>query len=347
MQLISPSGPNNIAGWVAHVQGAAQILQNRDYSTDQSPMERALMVHVKTNCVGTSKSSIVLWLSCAQIFDAMSRRHSTFIADPQWRQKLLSDDVPDSLRNVMVDLPALLEQTDNICIGFQNTRFVDLQECFKLLMKCQAVDFKLEQWHTRAWHEQQGELYWPEIKIKTEEDEMKGHEFFEENLLFSNLPTAQMMTSYWSTRSLLYDTMEKILRVIQDYQIEPYNNMPGHSPRERAIPTTSFSIQHQDLAAPISIDSCMFNAMKYADMVCRSVHFCTNTDHRHMGIQAMTQPLWLAQQIFKERDAVKSTWCLQSSKTLAARGLGMMERVATDFGFADYADQTKPRMTGG
>lgn len=277
----------------------------------------------------------------------MSRRHSTFIAEPQWRKKLLSDDIPDSLRNVMVDLPALLEQTDVICLGFRTSGYVDLQECFKLLMKCQAVDVKLEQWHTRAWKELPGDLYWKDFKIKTEYEEIKSGNLFDDDLLFSNLPTAQMMTSYWSTRSLLYDTMEKVLRVVQEYQIQPYHDASGMQQGDRAVPTTSFSIQHQDFAAPISIESCMTNAMKYADMVCRSVSFCTSPDHRHMGIQAMTQPLWLAQQIFRERDPLKSTWCLQSSKVIAARGLGMMERVARDFGFSDYAELTRARNNGG
>lgn len=256
------------------------------------------------------------------------------MAEEVWRKKLMGNDVPDLLRNVTVDLPALLEETDIVTNHYRETGSLDLQQCFVLLTKVEAVDTRLEQWHTHAWADAGGSLYWPDLKIKTEDDDKK---LFDDDLLFPSLPVAQMMTSYWSTRSLVHDTMEQILRVVQEFQIQQYTVNPNNS-QDRAVPTASFQVDTPSFSAPISIESCSENAQKFASMVCRSVDFCTSPDHRHMGIHATTQPLWIAQQIFRNRDEVKSLWCLNASKIIATRGLGMMERIASDFGWQDYAD---------
>lgn len=46
-----PNSGDNINKWVLHTTGAAAILEQCKISENPSPLEKALLIHVKTNCV--------------------------------------------------------------------------------------------------------------------------------------------------------------------------------------------------------------------------------------------------------------------------------------------------------
>lgn len=275
----------------------------------------------------------------------MSRRKSTFMASKEWRKKLMKVDVPDdSLRYIMVIIPTLLEKTDKTMKAHEELNETVGDSCYSLLLQCQEVDKKLESWHNR-WAEAP-KLYWTDpLHVPLYNPD---YDLFDVDLSFPSLLVAQMMTSYWSSRALVQDTMEKILRRLQDIQIREHavKTDSGEIRIMRPVPTILFSVEVEGQAAPISIAGCNDLAIHYASLVCRSVRFSTALDHQYMGIQAISQPLWLAQQIFRARDTMKSMWCMKVSKNIATRGLGMMERISNDFGFEDYAKSAKPVVDG-
>ena len=211
------------------------------------------------------------------------------------------------LLDILVDIPALFEATDRILESPGSEPDYTLQRV-ALMQRCSLFHMELEQWHEHAQKTVQGSVYW-----ETEEVVASGELQFGRRLEFSSLPVAQILLIYWICRAMLYADMDRLVS----------------SPYQRPEPS-QYSI----------------SAISFADLVIRSLHFCTDDKHGMSGVQSATFPIWAAQHaVYYKRSPEKYQYCYNLSRDIGgARGIFFLSLIS-NLSLEDYPPVGREGLT--
>ena len=211
------------------------------------------------------------------------------------------------LLDIIVDIPALFEATDRLLESPGSEPGYTLQRV-ALMQRCNLFHKELEQWHENAGRTVQESVYW-----ETEEVVTSGELVFGHCLEFSSLPVAQILLIYWVCRAMLYADMDRLAS-------SPYSNPEAN---------------------PYSI-----SAISFADLVIRSLPFCTDEKHGMSGVQSATFPIWAAQHaVYYKRSPEKYQYCYNLSRDIGdARGIYFLSLIST-LSLEDYPPVGKEGLT--
>lgn len=211
------------------------------------------------------------------------------------------------LLDILVDIPALFEATDLLLENQGSEPDYTLQRV-ALMQKCNLFHKELEQWHEHVERTVQGSVYWETEEVVTSGELQFGH-----RLEFSSLPVAQILLIYWICRAMLYADMDRLVA-------SPYRH-----------PETN----------PYSI-----SAISFADLVIRSLPFCTDDAHGMSGVQSATFPIWAAQHaVYHKRSPEKYQYCYNLSRGIGeARGIYFLSLIS-NLSLEDYPPVGKEGLT--
>jgi hypothetical protein len=195
------------------------------------------------------------------------------------------------LLDILVDIPALFEATDRLLESGGPEPDYTLQRV-ALMQRCALFHKALEEWHEHAEKTVQGSVYWETKEVVT-----SGEMQFGRRLEFSSLPVAQILLIYWICRAMLYADMDRLVS-------SPYQH-PGANPYSKS-------------------------AISFADLVIRSVPFCTDDKHGMSGVQSATFPIWAAQHaVYHKRSPEKYRYCYNLSRDIGgARGIFFLSLIS-------------------
>ena len=309
------------SGWASHVLGSSQLLQLWGPSIGKSLISYHLFQRARTSCV----SCHLQYTQNAKtdelkVFDALRRRQSTFLADPEWRNlapKQASSDPYNKFWDLIVDLPSILELTDQLSneVPFKTTCPGGL----RLYDSCWSLNNKLQDWHHELISEIPGLVYWPvPSSVSNPADSIAHGRVFPLSLQFESLHVAQLLLSYWTALVMLYNSM---------YQIYPIIKNVGSSRRanEIAIEThkmdrtnrtlNSWYIESNNMpltaewyAVPPPPVEEMIRLAKY---ICQSTEYCYGVDKGTLGPQLTVFSIWAAKQTFLSQPGYERelAWC--------------------------------------
>lgn len=211
------------------------------------------------------------------------------------------------LLDIVVDIPALFEATDRLLETQVPEPGYTLQRV-ALMQRCNLFHKELEQWQENAERTIQGSVYW-----ETEEVVTSGELQFGSRLEFSSLPVAQILLFYWICRAMLYADMDRL----------------------------ASSSYHHPGPNPYSI-----SAISFADLVIRSLPFCTDDKHGMSGVQSATFPIWAAQHaVYYKRSPEKYQYCYDLSRDIGeARGIYFLSLIST-LSLEDYPPVGREGLT--
>jgi hypothetical protein len=253
------------------------------------------------------------------VFDALRRRQSTFLADPEWRnispRQTLYDPYID-LSEIIVDLPSILEHADRLrdVSSFSNTPAT----ASRLYESAWSLCNKFHDWHHELLSEIPGLVYWPvPSSVPNPADGIAQGRVFPLSLQFESLHIAQLMLIYWSALALLYSAMYKVYSILQSPRyfsgvIEIPIASENMEISNCALDSCPSSISAQatakwDMATPPSIEE----MIRLAKCICQSVEYCYNIDRGTLGPQSTVFSLWAAKQAFLSQPGYERelAWC--------------------------------------
>ena len=209
--------------------------------------------------------------------------------------------------DILVDIPALFEATDRLLESRGSEPGYTLQR-IALMQRCALFHKELEQWHEYAEKTVQGSVYW-----ETEEAVTSGELQFGRRLEFSSLPVAQILLIYWICRAMLYADMDRLV-----------------SPPDQHSEANQYSTL----------------AISFADLVIRSLPFCTDDNHGMSGVQSVAFPIWAAQHaVYHKRSPEKYQYCYNLSRDIGgARGIFFLSLIS-NMSLEDYPPVGREGLT--
>jgi hypothetical protein len=206
--------------------------------------------------------SIISCLNAAdicKIFDAMSRRRATFLAEDDWRtvpwESIPKTDV-DRLMDIQVFLPRIFELEEQLETSPPSS---DRAEKAKtLFQKCIQVDKVFENWYFRLQIQSDKPLFrplpWNSKRQKTAKE--LGFDMccaYTTYLEFLDLRIAFLHLYYWAGLTLFYRTMQNIHRMCyNDFYFRPSNSPELFTPAHPLLVPASTSLKLSPSPATLS-----------------------------------------------------------------------------------------------
>jgi len=257
------------------------------------------------------------------IFDAMSRRKSTFLADPEWCT-VPWENIPkspmDHLFDIMVQLPNIFERAERL--HNYPPSIARTLKAKDLLHNCTYVDNQFAKWYNELHESAEGPLFW--TKPKHQEYDRQGYSeadsAFLEIFEFTTLRVSLLHMYYWSSLCLFYRTVQQIHTVLFPTQSGSSTPIPGfynNSPftqqesststyHAQGSPSSHFPGPQIESLNPKFQDSAI---EVFAGNICRSLEYGLNETTSFIGPDCCAFPLWNALQFYCKYPGPELDWC--------------------------------------
>ncbi|KAI3009803.1 transcriptional regulator family: Fungal Specific TF [Aspergillus niger] len=303
-ELIHSSPPGFMA-WIAHVQGSNAIIKQ-----------------CRVNKKGTIAEKLFhRQLKFVTLCDAVGRRKAATLYEVLTTQERLSQgstelEPIDELMDLLAECSALIEQVDTFIEQLPASPDGDKNNGEKLLGSCLSLEERLHQTCLKM-QEKLGAPSTLTHDVPLRED-LRAHlatSLFPDPFQFVSLACAESHLIYWATLIILYPLVDELLDVL------------GYR-RNDVTPSQSCAIHPQAIEQrPLGVDVATdFTALAehYADEVCRSVMYCTQSDMNTLGAQHLLAPFSQCAQFFQVHElAQKYRWCQGVFVLLDSLGLGI------------------------
>ncbi|CAK36879.1 mitochondrial ribosomal protein L27 family protein [Aspergillus niger] len=222
----------------------------------------------------------------------------------------------DELMDLLAECSALIEQVDTFIEQLPASPDGDKNNGEKLLGSCLSLEERLHQTCLKM-QEKLGAPSTLTHDVPLRED-LRAHlatSLFPDPFQFVSLACAESHLIYWATLIILYPLVDELLDVL------------GYR-RNDVTPSQSCAIHPQAIEQrPLGVDVATdFTALAehYADEVCRSVMYCTQSDMNTLGAQHLLAPFSQCAQFFQVHElAQKYRWCQGVFVLLDSLGLGI------------------------
>ncbi|OKL59917.1 hypothetical protein UA08_04907 [Talaromyces atroroseus] len=268
---------NGLQGWMFHVQGACRILELRGPPSKESPLDLSLYSRVRITA---------LW-------DAYGSRKGLFLARREWQN--LSDSPHDTLLDLLVCMPGLLETSDTIkSTANQPGRVFNTARVDDLLGHWQVLFGRLLRWYTNFENREAAGLYecgplQQDSHPYLEADQSHLYSVFPQIISFKDAYVAQIMLLYWFGQLVIHAAMTEIYMIREKHQARLFAG---------AFPPDYKGV-HQ-----ASKESVQKAGDYYATKICQS----TASLKGGYGFQMVMVPLWAALQFFALCGDPKFDW---------------------------------------
>jgi hypothetical protein len=288
----------------------------------KSPLSNHLFYRVRASCVSEYLLYSKAKIDDLKVFDALRRRKSTFLADPEWRDnpsKHEPYDLYGELWDLIVDLPSILEQADILSNEAKGSG--KFATGLSLYACCRSLYCNLQDWHSELQSQIPGPLYWAiPSSVQNPVDSAGLGMVFPFSLQFQSLHVAQLVLIYWSALALLYNTMHQVYFVLEsEYADQWYSDNHMMSQQEesmnRPAVETCFSKASEKVNSttkwrttkPPSVEE----MIKLSRCICQSVEYCYQTNKGTLGPQSTVFCLWAAKQCFLSQSGYERelSWC--------------------------------------
>ncbi|GLA24109.1 hypothetical protein AnigIFM63326_010570 [Aspergillus niger] len=256
-----------------------------------------------------------------ELCDAVGRRKAATLYEVLTTQERLSQgstelEPIDELMDLLAECSALIEQVDTFIEQLPASPDGDKNNGEKLLGSCLSLEERLHQTCLKM-QEKLGAPSTLTHDVPLRED-LRAHlatSLFPDPFQFVSLACAESHLIYWATLIILYPLVDELLDVL------------GYR-RNDVTPSQSCAIHPQAIEQrPLGVDVATdFTALAehYADEVCRSVMYCTQSDMNTLGAQHLLAPFSQCAQFFQVHElAQKYRWCQGVFVLLDSLGLGI------------------------
>lgn len=307
-------------GYIHHQDGAARLVQLRG---------------PEAHADGFGHSVFKLFRSGA-ILQAMSRHEHTFLSEEEWLTipyTVHPKDPVDRIWDITAQVPGIFSQTDEMQ---RSLPAQSLCIAAHVLDYCWGVDAELDKWYADLTASVPGPLFWPELagtststasSTTTPNEEASGadkadHEpnLFPVAYQFINLRIAMVLLSYWSLRTILYNGMMLLYRVLETIPVDR-KAIAALGPEAPAALVRGISLQCPDDTCVCGEDpntpciarfdmSALRPLEHRADVrgtvreICQAVEYCAQPQMLDVGWTALVAPLTIAVETVREYE-----WC--------------------------------------
>jgi hypothetical protein len=218
----------------------------------------------------------------------------------------------DNLLDIAVGLPYLLEQCDAI-LQYPAIDPAILARCIALLQSFSAMLHQLQDWYSRTQNSAQGLLYWQDSpSLHSQESRDMPNFLFGPRLHFPEVKTAHMLILFWTSHSLIYAELERLILSSEDAELHQLLQDGYPTIDENGFQMTT------DLGYGGSLQlSYATKAVEFADLVMRSEGFCCDGV---AGVQPISVPVWATQRVYEGRDEIKYQHCSSRSRPSSDAG---------------------------
>lgn len=251
----------------------------------------------------------------------MGRRKAATLYEVLTTQQRLSQgstevEPIDELTDLLAECSALIEHVDIFIEHLPASPNGVKNDGEKLLGSCLSLEGRLHQTCLRM----QEKLGTPSTGLHDVplREDMRAHlatSLFPDPFQFASLACAESHLIYWATLIILYPLVDELLDVLgyRGNDVTPSQSCATHPPTG----------EQRSLDLDVATD---FTALAehYADEICRSVMYCTQSDMNTLGAQHLLAPLSQSAQFFQVHEvAQKYRWCQGVFVLLDSLGLGI------------------------
>jgi hypothetical protein len=198
--------------WMSHAQGELALIVGRGpeaYTTDSAHL---LFTVARYSTVGRPSSySLLFVLTGAKAIAGVRSRKPSVLNEERWKTIPWRGRIKparDTILDILLEIPEILSDLDYIdSLPLDDDCFDDLR--LKATAKCWTSHGHLDAWFKENAHK----VHTTDIEAPVPID-------------FANLGVAMLSLSYWATATLLYQSLDRVLRFSTDDNLAPYINRP-------------------------------------------------------------------------------------------------------------------------
>lgn len=307
-----------------HVKGACRLLELRGPPSTESPLDMNLFRRIRAAAVRLSLlitmskcEAYLLFFSFLQLWDSYASGKPTFLAKPEWRG--LSDAPYDQLLDILVQLPSLLANADQIEYSSTDNN-EKVAPTLKLLGKYRALRDQLANWYSGFQSTEPGSLFYLEKEQQHPylDPDSDLNDLFPESVVFQTPYIAQLLMLYWYGEVLVHSVPAHVYR----YLSKQAPNSPGSA--QTAMEAVSRYLKDDE-----TIDNSEATGDYFASKICQAMAGCGRNSLQGYGFQIALVPLWAAQEFYLTRSPRKYTWCRTVLTNFSTRGFVVAQNLGS------------------
>lgn len=207
--------------WMSHAQGEVALIVGRGPEACTTGAAHLLFTLARYNAVSSSSVRFLLLLltKVKAITGIRSRRPVVFNEKEwktiPWRSRI--KPASDTILDILLEIPEILGTLDYLdTLLPDDACFDDLR--MRTTAKCWTAHCHLDAWFKENSHK----VYTTDIEAPVP-------------IAFTDLGTATLSLQYWATATLIYQSLDRVLRFSMNDTLEPYIDRPHGRPFARLI----------------------------------------------------------------------------------------------------------------